>query len=155
MWRRALSVAAAAPLISRLGAGLVAAVAVFALWQLPSSYRNDSNQAAANERRTQEERQILGGLAIDIDRDYLVQAQRLVPRNARYSVQIGENVALSTPITLPAVPGYTQFLLSPRRQTRAETATWLLCYGCDFAQWRGRYVPVWEKDGILIGRVRR
>jgi hypothetical protein len=98
------------------------------------------------------DRALAGGYGIDISRDFLVAARAFVPPGARYAVETGAQVDVSTPLTLTALPSYSRFWLMPRRQVAASLAEWLLCYGCDLERWRTWGTVVWEQPGLAIVR---
>lgn len=116
--------------------------------------------AARNEGFTPEQRLLVSAYGIDISREFLLAARRLLPRDATYAVATGPHVQVSTPITLSALSGYSQSLLLPRRQFPFYTADaeYLLCYGCDVAEQEtaGPVDVLWnEEQGLVIARRRR
>jgi hypothetical protein len=113
-------------------------------------------QADGNQRQTLVERQLRGAVATDISREFVRATIDLLPADARYAVETGDAAGTSTPVTLLAVGGYSQFQLLPRRKVRVEEAQWLLCYGCDEARHAGRFTPHWRgAPGLAILRERR
>ena len=80
-------------------------------------------------------------------------ARDLVPAGATFAVETGDKVVVSTPVSLYAVLGYSQFQLLPRRLVAAPVAQWLLCYGCDQAAFASRFDVVWDAEpGLAIMR---
>jgi hypothetical protein len=94
---------------------------------------------------------------VDISREFLSAALRLLPPDATYAVVTGPNVQVSTPITLSALAPYAQSLLLPRRQRPffdSETE-YVLCYGCDLAEQEagGPIQVLWDGEpGLAIAR---
>lgn len=115
-----------------------------------------SAEADGNRNRTLAERQLRGAYATDVSREFVLAAIDLLPADARYAVETGGATGVSTPVTLLAVGGYSQFRLLPRRKVSVEEAQWLLCYGCDEARHAGRFTPHWRgAPGLAILRERR
>ena len=99
----------------------------------------------------------MSAYGVDISREFLDAALRLLPRDATYAVVTGPNVQVSTPITLSALAPYAQSLLLPRRQRAffdADTE-YVLCYGCDLGQQQGGgpIQVLWNGEpGLAIAR---
>ncbi len=64
-------------------------------------------------------------------------------------METGDRAHASTPVTIYAVRGYSQFQLLPRRLVPTETAQWLLCYGCDPTKF-SRFEVVWDTEETLL-----
>lgn len=142
---------------ARVAAALVtlAALAGIAYGFWPA-FAGFTAQADANQRQTLADRQLRGATATDVSREFVSAAIDLLPPDARYAVETGDATAVSTPVTLLAVGGYSQFQLLPRRKVRVEEAQWLLCYGCDEARHAGHFTPHWRgPPGLAILRERR
>lgn len=143
--------------LARYGvAYVVLAALAFVALRFQPELRARANEARANQARPQLEREIAGGLSVDISRDFLWNARAYVGLDETYSLVYGNHTKISTPVTLYALPAYTQYLLSPRRQeVVARRADWLLCYGCDLDEWRTGLHVVWDNgDGLILGRWR-
>jgi hypothetical protein len=113
--------------------------------------------AARNEDFTAQERQLVSAYGVDISREFLAAALRLLPPDATYAVVTGPNVQVSTPITLSALAPYAQSLLLPRRQHPFfdKNTQYVLCYGCDLAQQQsgGPIQVLWSGEpGLAIAR---
>lgn len=121
-----------------------------------TAFSDFSTRADGNRRQTPIERQLRGASATDISREFVLAAIDFLPKNARYAVETGDAAGVSSPVTLLAVGGYSQFQLLPRRKVRVEEAQWLLCYGCDEARHADRFTPHWRGEpGLAILRERR
>ena len=139
-----------------LAALLVAVVAV----EYPRRFDAVQDWAARNEAQSPDERLLRGAYAIDISREFLLAALRLLPRDAEYAVETGKNVEVSTEITLTALPAYARSLLLPRRQRAffEQDVDYLLSYGCELnLEGRAAGLEVlWdEEEGPVIDRRRR
>ena len=83
-----------------------------------------------------------------------------LPAAATAKVTTGDNVQVSTPVTLPSVHGYSLFWLLPRRQVRDTDPNgrpgYVLCFGCDTAPFRSRVQVLWDNGGgVQIARFKR
>lgn len=115
--------------------------------------RELTNLASANAELSVADRRLAGARALDISGDFLLWADAVVGEHETYRVETGSNVVVSTPVTLEAVRGYVRYLLQPRRPTTMRDPDWLLCYGCDLAEWP-TFAEVWSDGvGIAIGRL--
>lgn len=107
---------------------------------------------------------------LDIDDDFVRQAEQLLPRDARYAVLLPADTAAAqttygvSPVTVQGLPDLMRELLLPRRDVdpgehvtpRVPIGGWVLCYDCDTAPWDHRTQWRWNSNqGIAIGRVYR
>ena len=140
------------------GMALVAATLLLVLVQVPAAFERVHDAAERNEAFTSDERLLVSAYGLDISREFLLAARRVVPRDATYAVVTGPNAQVSSPLTLTALPAYAQSLLLPRRQSPFFTAEteYVLCYGCPFAEQQrlGPVKVVWkgETPGLVIAR---
>ena len=105
--------------------------------------------------QTAAERTLRGAIATDMSRGFVTAARDLLPAGATFAVETGDKVVVSTPVSLYAARGYSQFQLLPRRLVPPESAQWLLCYGCDQAAYASRFEVVWDAEpGLAIMRAR-
>lgn len=142
--------------LARFGVAYIVLVALaFVALNFQPEFRARANEARANQARPPEERKIAGGLSVDISRDFLWTARAYVGLDETYALLFGTHTNISTPVTLVALPLYTQYFLNPRRQEIPARANWLLCYGCDIDAWRTGLQVVWDNgDGLILGRWR-
>jgi hypothetical protein len=139
---------------------VVATVAGVAIVKFADAMRTFDTRADANAETPLVDRELAGAHATDIDRNFLLAARRLLPENARYIVETGDNVQVSSPATLPSVHGYSLFWLLPRRQVRDTDPKgrpgYVLCFGCDTAPFRSRVHVLWDNGGgVQIARFKR
>jgi hypothetical protein len=140
-------------------AAVVVTVLVTGCWKFVPAMRGFRDRAAANAALPRLERELAGAHATDIDRTFLIEARRLLPEHARYIVETGPNVQVSTSTTLPSVHGYSLFWLLPRRQVRDTDPQgrpgYVLCFGCALAPLRPRLQILWDNHhGVVIARFR-
>ena len=141
---------------ARLAVALVTAAALAVLLvEFGGAYDNLAGRAASNRGQTSAERLLSGAIATDMSRGFVTAARELLPAGATFAVETGDKVVVSTPVTLYAVRGYSQFQLLPRRLVAAPVAEWLLCYGCDQAAFASRFEVVWDAEpGLAIMKAR-
>jgi hypothetical protein len=139
---------------------VVAIVAGVAVVKFADAMHTFDSRADENAETPLVDRELAGAHATDIDRNFLLAARRLLPENARYIVETGDNVQVSTPVTLPSVHGYSLFWLLPRRQVRDTDPNgrpgYVLCFGCDTAPFRSRVQVLWDNGGgVQIARFKQ
>jgi hypothetical protein len=111
---------------------VIGVVLAIAAWKFVDAMRVFDARADANGATPRIERVLAGAHAVDIDRQFLRAAKRLLPPNARYVVETGPNAGQGS-LTLSTLPSYSLWWLLPRRQVSSTegTAEYLLCYGCE------------------------
>jgi hypothetical protein len=142
------------PLLALLAcAGLAAA----ALWQAPARFRAVDAEADWLAKLAPAERELAGAVGVDLDRELLVEARRLLPPTARYAVVIGPRTPVSHPDTLAAVIPYAAYYLLPRvRVDDPRDADWILAFGAELDPLGLRYrraIGLFEY--VSIAEVRR
>ena len=137
---------------ARCAVALVTAAALATLFVgFGGAYDDFAGRAGANRDQTSVQRLLSGAIATDMSRGFVLAARDLVPAGATFAVETGDKVEVSTPVSLYAVLGYSQFQLLPRRLAPAAEAQWLLCYGCDQAAYASRFEVVWDAEpGLAI-----
>ena len=139
---------------------VVATVAGVSAVKFVDAMRTFDDRADANAATPLVDRELAGAHATDIDRNFLLAARRLLPEHARYIVETGDKVGVSSPVTLASVHGYSFFWLLPRRQVRDTDPNgrpgYVLCFGCDTAPFRSRVQVLWDNGGgVQIARFKR
>ena len=138
--------------------GLLAFVLAIAtgLWQLPGAARDHYRDLGNLQAASVLDRQLSGARRVDVDPRILVDARRLIPRDAVYAVVTGPNADVSTPITLSAVPPFAGYWLLPRRRLvdASADADWIVSYGGDLNALGLEYVRVFEvAPGLHVAEV--
>ena len=85
-------------------------------------------------------------------RRVIEDARLWMPRDAVYRVVLGPEWQNQSG---RIAADFTKYFLLPRRQTKSESASWVLCYGCDLSTLGDFDVLSEGRDGIRFGRVHR
>jgi hypothetical protein len=133
---------------------LVGVAAVAALVRYPAVLRDVDADAARNSALSYTDREIAGGNGLVADQIALYAARALIPKDATFHVAVSTGYKGGDALTVQYVESYYQYFLMPRRP--ADDAPWVVCYGCDLAQYGSRAEVVWhDDDDISILRIRR
>ena len=137
----------------RLGvAFLVAVTALAVAIRYPSLFAEMNRQASANSNLSYADRDIAGGNGLVVDQAAVYAARALIPEDATYHVSVNPEFAAGSELTVPFVDSYYRYFLLPRRP--AESAPWIICYGCDLGPYGDRGQVIWEgEDDVSIVRV--
>jgi hypothetical protein len=138
-----------------LRAGVVFLVAVTAVTvgiRYSQVVRDLSGTASHNSALSFSDREIAGGNAVIPDQTAAYEARGLIPVDETYHVAFGADYAGGTPLTRPFAESFYLYFLMPRRPS--DDARWLICYGCDLAEYGHRAKVVWRgPDDVSIVRV--
>jgi hypothetical protein len=137
----------------RIGvAFLVAVTALAVAIRYPSLFAEMNRQASANSNLSYADRDIAGGNGLVVDQAAVYAARALIPEDATYHVSVNPEFAAGSELTVPFVDSYYRYFLLPRRP--AESAPWIICYGCDLSEYGEDVEVVWEgAEGISIAKV--
>jgi len=117
---------------------------------LPTRLSDFSGRANENASMDYADREIAGGNSLVVDQEAVYRARATIPKDATYRVAVGPNVEGATDLTVPYIVSYLVYFLMPRRPR--DSASWIVCYGCDRGS-LGRHSVVWDDDrGISIIR---
>jgi hypothetical protein len=138
----------------RVGVVFLTGVALAAVVVRYPAVLHDIDQSAArNAALSFADRDIAGGNGLVADQTAVYAARGLIPKGDSYHVAVSPDFAAGSDLTVRYVQSYYQYFLLPRRQ--AETAQWVVCYGCDLGEYGPGAKVVWRgSDGISILRVR-
>ena len=136
----------------RVGVLFLVATAVIAVAvSYPHVLRELGDDAAANSALSYSDREIAGGNGIVVDQSAVYAARSLIPRDASYHVAIGPDYT-GLALTREHVASYYRYFLMPRRP--AESASWIVCYGCDRSAYGDGAEVVWcDGDSLSILKV--
>jgi len=133
---------------------LVALAAIAAVWRFPSVLADLAERASGNSALSYTDREIAGGNEVVADQRAVYEARARIPSTDTYHVAVGDGFVPESPLTVPYVASYYRSFLVPRRA--AETAPWVVCYGCDLAAYGPGAEVVWTNGaGISIVRLPR
>jgi hypothetical protein len=131
---------------------LVATAALAALVRYPGLLRELGSDALRNAALSYSDREIAGGNGLVADQGAVYAARGLIPRDASYDVAVGSEFEGGSDLTKDYVASYYRYFLLPRRPR--ERAPWVVCYGCDLAEYGSSAKVLWEdRYGISIVRV--
>ena len=141
--------------VVRFGVVLVVAVTlVAALLRCPDLLRDLGNQASANAALSYSDREIAGGNGLVADQIAAYAARGVIPEDETFNVVVSPSFEGGSSETVQYVASYYRYFLMPRRL--AESAHWVVCYGCDRAAYGDSAEIVWQGDeGVSILRVAR
>ena len=133
---------------------IVAVTSIAALVGFPFAFKDRADAAARNSATSYSDREIAGGNGLVDDQRVVYEARARIPANATYRVAVGTGFRGGTDLTAPYVASWFQYFLMPRRP--AQNARWIVCYGCDVAQYGTSAEVVWRGDDrIALVRIRR
>jgi len=133
---------------------LVVVTAVASVTRFPATFNRLSDAAARGSSLSYADREIAGGNGVVDDQAAVYEARARIPPHETYHVAVGEDFEAESDLTVPYVASYFRYFLMPRRP--AEGAPWIVCYGCDLAEYGDDAEVVWQNDdGIAIVRVQR
>jgi len=129
--------------VVRLGVLFVVAVAgIAALAGLPSQVRDLGRLADANARLSFADRGVAAGNSILPEQQALYEIAGRIPPDASYRVSVGPPRSDWPDLTASAAEPFIHYWLLPRRPS--DSARWIVCIGCDPAdypdateQWAG------------------
>jgi hypothetical protein len=142
-----------------LALAVLAAAAILALVQLPSSLQDLSNAAAYNATKTGP----TGALRAvadpySIDNGFVDAVVERVHAGDRFAVLVPAHPPSGIYLeTLQTLGPFLRYVLLPAREvTVPARGDYILCYVCDSKRWSGRTHWLWSNSkGMAIGRVVR
>ena len=123
---------------------LVATVAIAAVVTYPGLMREAGEEAHDNSERTYVDRDVAGGNGLVADQQAVYAARALIPPHAAYHVAVAPDYEAGDELTQGHVASFFRYFLVPRRP--AEAASWIVCYGCDLAEYGPRAEVLWRGD---------
>lgn len=130
-----------------VAASMIAVVAVY-----PTRARDADRAASNNSSLSYADRDVAGGNGLVAYQAAVYEARGRIPNDAVYRVLVGDDYTGGSALTPTFVDSFYRYFLMPRRQT--EDARWIICYGCDLAEYGSRAKVVWAgPEQITIVRV--
>jgi len=134
--------------VLRLGVVFCVAVAVVAAaLRYPAALGELGDEASRNSALSFADREIAGGNGIVVDQAAMYEARARIPADGSYRFALGDALRTDDPLTRSSVEGYARYFLLPRRPD--PDAPWLICYGCDLAQYGPGARVVWQDDANI------
>jgi hypothetical protein len=132
---------------------LVAAAAIAVLVTYPGLVREAGDEAGTNSAQSYTDREIAGGNGLVVDQEAVYAARALIPSDATYHVAVAPDYVGESELTQGHVASYFRYFLMPRRP--AESAPWVVCYGCDLAEYGPDAEVLWRgtEEDVSIVRV--
>jgi hypothetical protein len=131
---------------------LLAVTLVAAAIRYTQSARQLHQTASHNSALSFSDREIAGGNSVLPDQTAAYEARGLIPEDETYHVAFGPDYAEGTPLTRPFAESYYLYFLMPRRPS--DNPSWLICYGCDLAEYGDRAKVEWRgPDDVSIVRI--
>jgi hypothetical protein len=129
----------------RLGvAFLVAAATIAAVVTYPGLMRESDDEASTHSAQTWIDRAVAGGNGIVANQQAVYAARALIPVDSTYHVAIAPDYTGGDELTQGHVASYFRYFLMPRRPD--EGAPWIVCYGCDLAEYGPNAEVLWRGD---------
>lgn len=123
---------------------LVATAAIAVVLTYPGLVRDAGDQAATNSAQSYIDRAVAGGNGLVANQEAVYAARALIPTDAAYHVAVAPDYEGGDELTQGHVGSYFRYFLVPRRP--AEAASWIVCYGCDLAEYGPRAEVLWRGD---------
>jgi hypothetical protein len=123
---------------------LVATAAIAVVVTYPGLVRESGDEASTNSAQTYIDRAVAGGNGLVADQEAVYAARALIPTDAAYHVAIAPDYTGGDELTQAHVASYFRYFLVPRRP--AESAPWIVCYGCDLAEYGPDAEVLWRGD---------
>jgi hypothetical protein len=140
-------------LVARVGVAfcVAGAVAIGAVYYVKAVDRL-GDTASSNSSLAYDDREIAGGNSIIVDQTAAYEARSLIPVTASYRFALGDGLRSKTNLTETFAGDWFRYFLMPRRPR--PDARWVICYGCDTANFGGAFEVRWkDRFGISIGRL--
>lgn len=120
--------------------------------ELPRTVHGLGKEAASNAALSYADREIAGGNSVIADQLLAYEARSIFPLDASYRVVVGQKLTKHASLSTASLLGWLRYFLMPRRP--GDSASWVVCYGCDPARLGAAYTPLWSDDyGISVGRL--
>ena len=123
---------------------LVGSVAIAVVVTYPGLVREAGEEADTNSAQAYVDREVAGGNGLVADQQALYAARALIPTDATYHVAIASDYEGGDELTQGHAASYFRYALMPRRPE--EGAPWVVCYGCDLAEYGPRAEVLWRGD---------
>jgi hypothetical protein len=123
---------------------LVAVATIAAVVTYPALVRDADDEASTNSAQAWVDRAVAGGNGIVANQQAVYAALELIPADEAYHVAIAPGYTGGDELTQDHVASYFRYVLMPRRPE--EGAAWVVCYGCDLAEYGPDAEVLWRGD---------
>ena len=123
---------------------LVATATIVVVLAYPGLLREAGDEASANSAQAWVDRAVAGGNGIVANQQAVYAARALIPADAAYHVAIASDYTGGDELTQDHLASYFRYFLLPRRPE--EVAAWIVCYGCDLAEYGPDAEVLWRGD---------
>ncbi len=131
---------------------LVAVTAVAVLLRYVDVLRGFQADASTNASLSFSDREVAGGNELVADQTAAYAARAIIPEHDSYHVAVDPGYAGGGALTVDHVAAFYRYFLLPRRP--AESAPWVICYGCDLEPYGPNATVVWQSpENICIVRL--
>jgi hypothetical protein len=131
---------------------LLVVTLVAAAIRYSQSIRDLQGTASRNSALSFSDREIAGGNSVLPDQTAAYEARGLIPEDETYHVAFGPEYAGGTALTRLYAESFYLYFLMPRRPS--DDPSWLICYGCDLAEYGARARVEWRgPDDVSIARI--
>ena len=131
---------------------LLVVTLVAAAIRYSQSVRELHETASHNSALSFSDREIAGGNSVLPDQTAAYEARGLIPEGETYHVAFGPDYAGGTALTRLYAESFYLYFLMPRRPR--DDPSWLICYGCDLAEYGDRAKVEWRgPDDVSIVRL--
>ena len=131
---------------------LVAVTLVAAAIGYGRDVRNLGETASHNSALSYADREIAGGNSVLPDQSAAYEARARIRHDETYHVAFGPDYVGGSSLTRPYAESFYLGFLMPRRP--ANDADWVICHGCDLAEYGDRATVVWRgPEGVSIVKV--
>ena len=115
----------------RLALLIAVVAALVAATELPFAFSEQLDRLRLERTTPRLERELAGAHAVDLDRQVMIEARRIIEPDETFAVVTGDREAVSNDVVLDSVAPFARFWLMPRREVPLAEADWVICYGCD------------------------
>ena len=115
--------------------------------------RERGARAGANSRLDFADREVAWGNGWMLSQSALYAARSLIPADADYTVEKGDESEFEGPLTYRFAEGYLRYWLMPRRQRGG--AVWVVCMRCERDELGDGAEVVWEDADAGVAIVER
>jgi hypothetical protein len=123
---------------------LVATAAIAVAVAYPGLVDEAGDEAGTHSAQSYIDRAVAGGNGLVANQEAVFAAWALIPTHAGYHVAVAPDYTGGDELTQGHVASFYRYFLVPRRPE--ESASWIICYGCDIDEYGPRAEVLWRGD---------